>query len=134
MKQKGLLLLITALGGVIVFKGLDTIFKETFPQVSLWFLGASIGYILGSIPFALILTRSFTNQDIRKIGSGNVGATNVLRTGKKMLAAITLFLDLMKGVLAVYCAHYCVQTMALDDSITPLFAASGAVLGHCFPI
>ena len=58
---------------------------------------AVYSYLLGSIPFGLILTKIFLKKDIRKIGSGNIGTTNVLRTGKKSLAAVTLILDLMKG-------------------------------------
>ena len=58
-------------------------------------------YLCGSIPFGLILTKTFSNQDIRKIGSGNIGATNVLRAGNKFLAIATLFLDILKGYLPV---------------------------------
>ena len=65
------------------------------------FLTILFSYILGSLPFGLILTRIFLNQDIRKIGSGNIGATNVLRTGNKFIAALTLFLDILKGFLVI---------------------------------
>ena len=59
-------------------------------------------YLLGSVPFGLIVTRIFLKEDVRKIGSGNIGATNVLRTGNKYLAAITLLLDVIKGYLSIY--------------------------------
>ena len=65
-----------------------------------------LGYLLGSIPFGLILTRLAGTQDLRSIGSGNIGATNVLRTGRKGLAAATLLLDMLKGTVAVIIAGY----------------------------
>jgi len=95
-------------------------------------LGAGLlGYVLGSIPFGLILTRLFGAGDLRKIGSGNIGATNVLRTGRRGLAAATLALDAFKGALAVLLAwviapHYPLRSGAV--------AAVAVVLGHCFPI
>ena len=92
-----------------------------------WIYAAALGYLLGSVPFGLILTRMFDAGDIRQIGSGNIGATNVLRTGRKGLAAGTLLLDGAKGFLAVWLAW-----RYLPD--VPGFAALGAVLGHCFPI
>ena len=87
----------------------------------------AIGYLLGSIPFGLILTRLTGAGDLRSIGSGNIGATNVLRTGRKGLAAATLLLDLGKGLAAVLIAG-----RWLPDAAE--FAALGAVLGHCFPL
>ena len=60
------------------------------------------GYLLGSIPFGLLITKLFLKKDVRNVGSGNIGATNVLRTGKKFLAALTLLLDVLKGYLSVY--------------------------------
>ncbi|MCW1384215.1 glycerol-3-phosphate 1-O-acyltransferase PlsY [Novosphingobium sp. KCTC 2891] len=85
------------------------------------------GYALGSVPFGLILTRLTGAGDLRAIGSGNIGATNVLRTGRKGLAAATLLLDLAKGLLAVAIArHIWPGSEAL--------AALGAVIGHCFPV
>jgi len=86
-----------------------------------------LGYLLGSIPFGLLLTRAAGLGDIRKIGSGNIGATNVLRTGNKGLAAATLLLDALKGVVAVLIATQVGQLAAVG-------AAAGAVLGHMFPV
>jgi acyl phosphate:glycerol-3-phosphate acyltransferase len=87
-----------------------------------------IGYLFGSIPFGLILTRLAGTQDIRSIGSGNIGATNVLRTGHKGLAATTLICDMLKGTVAVIIAGYCGGPNAA------MLAALGAFLGHLFPI
>jgi glycerol-3-phosphate acyltransferase PlsY len=87
-----------------------------------------IGYLLGSIPFGLILTRLAGTADIRSIGSGNIGATNVLRTGRKGLAAATLICDMLKGTLAVIlCGYYGGPNAAM-------LAALGAFLGHLFPV
>jgi len=86
-----------------------------------------LGYLLGSIPFGLLLTRAAGLGDIRKVGSGNIGATNVLRTGHKGLAAATLLLDALKGVAAVLIAQQVGQLAAVG-------AAAGAVLGHMFPV
>ena len=88
-----------------------------------------LGYLLGSIPFGLVLTRTAGLGDIRGIGSGNIGATNVLRTGRKGLAAATLILDGLKGAAAVLIA----QAMLWNQD-TALFAGLAAVLGHLFPI
>jgi len=88
----------------------------------------AIGYLLGSIPFGLILTRCAGRQDIRSIGSGNIGATNVLRTGSKGLAAATLLGDVLKGVAAVLTTRY---AFGLDAAMA---AAPGALLGHIFPV
>lgn len=91
-------------------------------------LGALLlGYLLGSIPFGLILTRVAGLGDIRSIGSGNIGATNVLRTGHKGLAAATLVLDALKGTAAVLIAAGWSPTAAL-------LAGLAAFLGHCFPV
>ncbi len=87
-----------------------------------------IGYLIGSIPFGLLLTKIAGYGDIRSIGSGNIGATNVLRTGNKKLAALTLLLDGGKGAVAVLLAH---GAMTYDAS---LYAAVGAFLGHLFPV
>jgi len=87
-----------------------------------------LGYLFGSIPFGLIVTRLAGTPDIRAIGSGNIGATNVLRTGRKSLAAITLLGDILKGTVAVLIAA------ALWSRNASLAAALGAVLGHVFPV
>lgn len=92
-----------------------------------WLLALILGYALGSVPFGLILTRLFGAGDLRAIGSGNIGATNVLRTGRKGLAAATLLLDGAKGFLAVWLAWRWFPDFAG-------MAALGAILGHCFPI
>jgi len=86
-----------------------------------------LGYLLGSIPFGLLLTRAAGLGDIRKVGSGNIGATNVLRTGHKGLAAATLLLDALKGIAAVLIARQLGELAAVG-------AAAGAVLGHMFPV
>ena len=86
------------------------------------------GYLLGSIPFGLLLTRIAGAPDVRTIGSGNIGATNVLRTGRKGLAVATLFLDMAKGAAAV------VMVMAVAGKSAVSAAALGAFLGHLFPV
>jgi glycerol-3-phosphate acyltransferase PlsY len=87
-----------------------------------------IGYLLGSIPFGLVLTRLAGTEDLRSIGSGNIGATNVLRTGRKGLAAATLLLDALKGTVAVIIAGYFAGAEAA------MLAGLGAFLGHLFPV
>jgi len=89
-------------------------------------LALVIGYLLGSIPFGLLLTRLSGRGDIREIGSGNIGATNVLRTGSKGLAAATLLLDGAKGAVAVLLAQ-----QYWPDAVN--FAAAGALIGHLYP-
>jgi glycerol-3-phosphate acyltransferase PlsY len=86
------------------------------------------GYLCGSIPFGIILTRLAGTEDLRSIGSGNIGATNVLRTGNKKLAAATLLGDMLKGTFAVAVANW---LLGLDAAIA---AALGAFLGHLFPV
>ncbi|MCK0197601.1 glycerol-3-phosphate 1-O-acyltransferase PlsY [Ancylobacter sp. 6x-1] len=92
------------------------------------FIALAIGYLLGSIPFGLLLTRAAGTEDIRSIGSGNIGATNVLRTGRKGLAAATLLGDALKGTFAVLLARY------LYGEQAALVAALGAFLGHLYPV
>ena len=87
-----------------------------------------LGYLLGSIPFGLILTRLAGTEDLRSIGSGSIGATNVLRTGRKGLAAATLLCDALKGTLSVIIAGY------YGGPDTAMLAALGAFLGHLFPV
>jgi acyl phosphate:glycerol-3-phosphate acyltransferase len=87
-----------------------------------------IGYLFGSIPFGLILTRFAGTQDLRSIGSGSIGTTNVLRTGRKDLAAATLIGDMLKGTIAVIIAGY------FGGPDAAMLAALGAFLGHLFPV
>lgn len=89
------------------------------------------GYLLGSIPFGVVLTRLFGAGDLRQIGSGNIGATNVLRTGRKGLAAATLVLDGLKGAVAVLLARHFVPE--LGDHAA-MIAGAAAMIGHCYPI
>lgn len=91
------------------------------------FLLVAVGYLLGSIPFGIILTRLFGAGDLRQIGSGNIGATNVLRTGNRWVALATLILDAAKAALPVLVARYYWGENAA------MLAAIGAFLGHCFP-
>jgi acyl phosphate:glycerol-3-phosphate acyltransferase len=91
-------------------------------------IGLALGYALGSIPFGLVLTRLAGAGDLRAIGSGNIGATNVLRTGRKGLAAATLALDALKATVAVLLAT------SLFGPETGLAAATGAILGHLYPV
>lgn len=102
---------------------------ETGGTIGVWGIGGVLilGYLLGSIPFGLVLTRLAGLGDIRQIGSGNIGATNVLRTGNKPLAALTLVLDGGKGAAAVFATAY------LFPSLTAPVAVA-AVLGHLFPV
>lgn len=86
-----------------------------------------LGYLLGSIPFGIILTRAFGAGDLRTIGSGNIGATNVLRTGRKGLAAATLLLDMAKGAAAVCIARMISPELAVVGGV-------GAFLGHLYPV
>lgn len=107
---------------MIVLPALTVAFLMNSIPVSL------LAYMLGSIPFGLLITRALGLGDLRGIGSGNIGATNVLRTGNKGAAAATLFLDGLKGALAVLLArHFAGETMAL-------IAGLAAFLGHLFPI
>ena len=88
----------------------------------------ALGYLLGSIPFGLVLTRLAGKGDIRNIGSGNIGATNVLRTGNKWLAGLTLIFDCLKATAAILIAQ------RLFGPVTGAFAAMGALVGHLYPV
>jgi glycerol-3-phosphate acyltransferase PlsY len=102
---------------------------SSFDPTSIWALAAAavLGYLLGSIPFGLVLTKAAGLGDIRSIGSGNIGATNVLRTGNKGLALATLLLDGGKGAVAVLVA-------GLFDPMLAVIAGGGAMLGHNYPV
>ena len=102
--------------------------------LSTWTLAAlAVGYLLGSIPFGLILTKLAGLGDVRAIGSGNIGATNVLRTGNKKLAALTLLLDALKGTAAVLAGHW-LGAHGGVAILASLVAGLGAFLGHLFPV
>ncbi|MFZ9501765.1 MAG: glycerol-3-phosphate 1-O-acyltransferase PlsY [Beijerinckiaceae bacterium] len=98
-----------------------------FPDLAANLVALGFGYLLGSIPFGLVLTKIAGTQDLRSIGSGNIGATNVLRTGRKGLAAATLLLDALKGTLAV------VVAMRFGE-YAAVIAGLGAFLGHLYPV
>ena len=91
------------------------------------FLVFLLSYISGSIPFGLILTKLFLNKDIRKVGSKNIGATNVLRTGNKFIAGLTLFFDILKGVAPILITNYYFPNLIYLSGLM-------AFLGHIFPI
>lgn len=100
-------------------------------------LALLIGYLLGSIPFGLVLTRAAGVGDVRQVGSGNIGATNVLRTGHKGLAAATLLLDALKGTIAVLIVHDIALRFGahIPDALAySRVAGLGALLGHIFPV
>jgi glycerol-3-phosphate acyltransferase PlsY len=92
------------------------------------FFALVVGYLFGSIPFGMILTKIAGTQDLRSVGSGNIGATNVLRTGRKGLAAATLLGDMLKGTVAVIIAGH------FGGPNAAMLAALGAFLGHLFPV
>jgi glycerol-3-phosphate acyltransferase PlsY len=96
--------------------------------LSFYVLALLFGYFCGSIPFGILLTRAAGGPDLRSIGSGNIGATNVLRTGRKGLAAATLIGDMLKGTIAVLVVLF---VLGREDAIA---AAVGAFLGHLFPV
>jgi glycerol-3-phosphate acyltransferase PlsY len=97
-------------------------------MIGTYLLAIIIGYLLGSIPFGLVLTKFAGTQDLRSIGSGNIGATNVLRTGRKGLAAATLICDMLKGTLAVVLAG------TYGGPEAAMLAGLAAFLGHLFPV
>ncbi|MBB1090547.1 glycerol-3-phosphate 1-O-acyltransferase PlsY [Rhodopseudomonas pseudopalustris] len=97
-------------------------------MIGIYIAALVLGYLFGSIPFGLILTRIAGTEDLRSIGSGNIGATNVLRTGRKGLAAATLLLDALKGTAAVLIAA------GFGGAEAAMLAALGAFLGHLFPV
>jgi glycerol-3-phosphate acyltransferase PlsY len=95
------------------------------------YLLIAAAYLLGSIPFGVVLTRLFGAGDLRRVGSGNIGATNVLRTGRKGLAAATLLLDGAKGAAAVLLARHFVPELGQDGA---MIAGAAAMIGHCYPV
>src|SRR5258708_22462362 len=109
--------------GKFVATGATAMTSEAFPVVAFGF-----GYLLGSIPFGLVLTKLAGTQDLRSIGSGSIGATNVLRTGSNALAVGTLLGDALKGTVAVVIMGYYACPNAA------MLAAPGAFLGHLFPV
>ena len=98
-----------------------------------WILSISLAYLLGSIPFGYVLVRVFRKEDIREQGSGNIGATNVARSGAKGLGVATLLLDLGKGLAAVLAARYFASGDAARYDVM-VAAAVAVVVGHCFPV
>ncbi|WP_375648267.1 glycerol-3-phosphate 1-O-acyltransferase PlsY [Bartonella sp. MU70NMGDW] len=104
---------------------------EIFFQSTPWFIFL-ISYLIGSIPFGLLLTRLAKLGDVRTIGSGNIGATNVLRTGNKKLATLTLLCDMLKGTIVVFVIKF--FSDPLDNSILVSLAGFFVFLGHLFPI
>jgi acyl phosphate:glycerol-3-phosphate acyltransferase len=98
--------------------------------MNLWIVSIATAYLLGSIPFGYVLVRVFRKEDIREQGSGNIGATNVLRSGAKWLGLATLLLDLLKGLTAVLIA----RRLAPGSYDVAVVAAVAAVLGHVFPV
>ena len=92
-----------------------------------FFIVATYSYLIGSIPFGLVLTRIFLKKDIRDLGSGNIGTTNVLRTGKKYLALFTLIFDLLKGYVSVFI------TLLYYENFTS-YSALSCFIGHVFPV
>jgi glycerol-3-phosphate acyltransferase PlsY len=99
--------------------------EHTHTVLALW---ALFGYLLGSIPFGMVLARVMGLGNLREIGSGNIGATNVLRTGNKTAAALTLILDAAKGAVAVLIAR------AMGGEDTAQIAGLAAMIGHCYPV
>ncbi|MDE1177762.1 MAG: glycerol-3-phosphate 1-O-acyltransferase PlsY [Edaphobacter sp.] len=100
-----------------------------------WITSITLAYLLGSIPFGYLLVRIFRKQDIRSTGSGNIGATNVARSGAKGLGILTLVLDALKGFVAVVIAQHIASPYGFPQAYDIAVAAAlAAVLGHCFPV
>jgi glycerol-3-phosphate acyltransferase PlsY len=97
-------------------------------------LALALGYLLGSIPFGLVLTKIAGKGDLRAIGSGNIGATNVLRTGSKWLAGLTLILDCLKATAAILLAHALFEQGEMVFGLLARGAAAGAFVGHLYPL
>lgn len=87
-----------------------------------------VSYLLGSIPFGIVITKLFNKGDLRKVGSGNIGATNVMRVGGLRLAGLVWILDMLKAVIAVLIGRY------VDGSVFGVWCGFAAIIGHCFPI
>jgi glycerol-3-phosphate acyltransferase PlsY len=102
--------------------------------MTLWLLTLTMAYLLGSIPFGYLLVRLFRHQDVRATGSGNIGATNVARSGGKALGMLTLLLDALKGFVAVLVAMHFAPDTAHGPSPLAAATAVAAVLGHVFPV
>lgn len=100
-----------------------------------WLISIPLAYLLGSIPCGYLLVRIFRHQDIRATGSGNIGATNVARSGAKGLGLLTLVLDVLKGFFAVVIAQHIAESYGFPQAYDVAVAAGlAAVLGHCFPV
>lgn len=126
----------TLLGALLAVTGDMVLVPEPLSpleELAAYVLPALIGYTLGSIPFGLLLTRLAGLGDIRAVGSGNIGATNVLRTGHKGLAALTLVLDALKGAVAVLAGYWVGAQFGLAI-VGSLIAGLAAFLGHIFPV
>lgn len=93
------------------------------------FLFIVLGYLLGSIPFGLIFSKILGHGDLRKFGSGNIGATNALRKGGKLLGALTLIFDALKGVFAI-----CIAKCFCDDYLLQIYVGFASIIGHIFPV
>jgi glycerol-3-phosphate acyltransferase PlsY len=103
-------------------------------MIMLWLLTLTTAYLLGSIPFGYLLVRFLRKEDVRSTGSGNIGATNVARTGGTTLGLLTLLLDALKGYLAVLLAMHLAPNTANGPSTLAIAAAVAAVVGHVFPV
>ncbi len=109
-------------------------FASQFSMTQDIIFAVAIGYLLGSIPFGLVLTLIAGRGDVRNIGSGNIGATNVLRTGSKSLAALTLLLDCLKATAAILIAHRLFEVGADGFGPEARASAAGAMVGHLYPV